>query len=151
GAGARPARVFPLGLGRQAVAHAFGLAQPLRHRHRVVPGDVDDGVIVALREARIPPRILRRAPVEGVAARALRRLVRGVVAVAASAVGDRLRDVPGSLDEAPELADRHLVLAELERPRHPEAVHRRLDVNLYEETELALGLLSRPPLTPIGA
>ena len=49
------AGVFPFGLGGQPVVPAFHAAQPARQGLGVVPGHVDDRVLVALREAGVAP------------------------------------------------------------------------------------------------
>src|SRR5690606_10580456 len=68
GAGAGAAGVFPFGFGGQAVAVAFGAAEPGGQRLGVVPGHVDDGVVVILGTAGVAPGVARVAPFEGIAA-----------------------------------------------------------------------------------
>jgi len=44
--------VLPFGFSRQAVLDAFFLAQPFAERHRILPANADDRMIVGLIEAR---------------------------------------------------------------------------------------------------
>ncbi|MNT01070.1 hypothetical protein D3C72_1355220 [compost metagenome] len=118
------AGVLPLGLGRQAVAPALRLAQPGGQRLRVVPAHVDHRVVVALREARVAPRVARVTAFEGIAAPRGGGVVVGAPAVAAGAVGHRFGHMARSLEKAPELAHRHLVPAHPECPRDAHLVHR---------------------------
>src|SRR5262245_30387073 len=49
------AGIFPFGFAEQAVALVFLAAEPIAKRDGVVPGHINDGVIVGLRKARIAP------------------------------------------------------------------------------------------------
>ena len=62
--GAAARRVFPLGFGGQAVGVAVLLAEPFAERDGVVPGDVDDGLIVGNIKAGIFPVVLGIAAFE---------------------------------------------------------------------------------------
>ena len=128
------AGVFPLRLGGQAVAVALGGAEPGGQRMRVVPGDVDHRVVVALGEAGVAPGIARVAPLECVAARAGGGVVGRVVAVAARAVGLGLGHVAGGLHEAAELPHRDLRLPQVEGARDAHGMGGRL-----------VGQLLKPP------
>ena len=78
GARACAAGVFPFGLGGQAVALAFGAAEPggqmpgRRARSRSPP------VLVGLGKAGVAPGVARQAALEGIAARGGGRVVGGL-------------------------------------------------------------------------
>ncbi|MNV63499.1 hypothetical protein D3C71_1560970 [compost metagenome] len=94
---------------------ALGAAQPLRKRLGVVPGHVDNGVVVSLRKAGVAPRIARIAPLERIAPPRGGWVVVGVVAIAACAVSFGLRLMARGLQKPPELAHCYLVLTQIER------------------------------------
>ena len=124
GAGVGAAGVFPLGLGGQAVAHAFALGQPAGQGLGIVPGDVDHGVVVALRKARLGPAVAGVAPLKGVATRRAGGVVLGVVAVAARAVGHGFGLVARQLQKPAELPHRDLVPPQVKRLADAHWVHR---------------------------
>ena len=99
-----------------------------------MPGDVEDRVVVALGEARVAPGVARVAPLEGVAAGGAGRVIRRVIAVAAGTVCLGLGDMTGRLDEAAELPDRDLVLAQVEGPGDADPVDRASSVSLRKRS-----------------
>ena len=140
---AGPAGVLPLGLGRQAVADALFLRQPTRHRHRVVPGDVDNGMIFALGKTRISPGILRVTPGKRLLARRVFTVVRRIVTIAARPVAHRFRCVTRLFEEAPELPDRHFGPAQVEILGDAHAMNGAFIVNLCETVLIVLWKGSR--------
>ena len=100
-----------------------------------MPSDVDDGVVIRLPESGIRPGIFWRSSLEGIASGTCCRVVVGVVAVAASAIGDRFGNMAGGGQEFPKLADRHFMLPHEERFGNAYAVNGRLVFEM-EKTRL---------------
>ena len=130
---------------------AFAATEPCGQRLGVVPGDVDDRVVITLGKAGIAPGIARIAAFEGVAARAARGVVGRVVAIAACAVGFGFGAVARGLDEAAELPHGDFVLAQVEVVADAHRVHRRFVGERLEALAFKQGKVARQRFGVFGA
>ena len=132
GAGAGARGVLPLGFGRQAISLVFGLAEPACHGLCVVPGDVDDRVVVSLREARVAPAVAWVPAFELFAALGRVGRVLGAVAIPTRAVSNRLRHIARGLQELFELGHRHFSATQVKVFGNAHAVDWRLVAQIFQ-------------------
>src|ERR1700674_1621304 len=101
----RATTILPFGLCGQAVLATLLLTQPITKRLGVVPAHVHNGMLVALLPARVLPRILWVPSYE---------CSLFFIVTPATLCFFRFGPVIGVLDEAPELADGHFKIAQVE-------------------------------------
>lgn len=109
------AGVFPLGFRGQTIVRLLLFAQPCGQGLCIISGDVEHRMIVALGKAGILAAVLRVAPLEGVFALGLFRVIAGVVAIATRLVADGFGHIAGLRHESGKLANGDQVLPEIKR------------------------------------